>query len=64
MSLMDSVFDVRAALEGKPEAKLFEEIEETLWRWETEAQDAQRELHNLKRALATVGAAMFPKVES
>lgn len=34
MSLMDDVFDVRAALEGKPEAKSFESIEEQLWAYE------------------------------
>ncbi len=48
MSLMDSVFDVRAALEGKPEAKLFEEIEERLWEYEEENDILRNKVRILK----------------
>ena len=58
MSLMDSVFDIRAALQGKPEAKLFEEVEGALWSYENELNQTVQELHVLKAALVTIGTAM------
>ncbi len=56
MSLMDKVFDVRAALKDTPEEEDFASIEAKLWEWENAAAILSDELHTLKRALAIVGS--------
>lgn len=63
MSLMDNVFDIRAALKDTPDAELFEEVEAALWSYENRANTAEAELRTLKKALAIVGTYMMQKVE-
>jgi len=55
MSLQDDIFDVAHALEGKPEAVLFEEICTTFFKFEEQADQFSSELRQLKESLYVVG---------
>lgn len=51
MSLQDDIFDVQAALDGKPEAEAFEEICKALGRFEVKADSYGKMLHDLSIGL-------------
>lgn len=56
MSLQDDIFDVAAALEGTPEAKAFDSICETFFRWERERDACLGVLVRIKAAQDTMRA--------
>jgi len=55
MGMQDSIYDVAAALEGKPEKELFEEILEWAYSNEGKLMQAQAELHNYNIAMSFLG---------
>ena len=54
MSLQDDIFDVQAALEGKPEAAIFERVSEALYEFEQEADTYRRLLVDMKTGIRAV----------
>lgn len=51
MSIQDDVFDVQAALDGKPEAEAFERICEYLARIEKREDEAEQKLSQISAGL-------------
>ena len=62
MSLQDDVFDVAAALEGKPEAEAFDNITKRLWKYEADLEISEQNWNEVTRALAIIGTLMMQKI--
>lgn len=64
MSLMDDVFDIRAALEGKPERAAFDRFCERMWELEEAHNEAMDALDAIRAGARTIVKLINPKQES